>query len=429
SEPVKPKFRPKASSRKKPALPTPPPPSENDYRAAVAKYRSGGGGSGGGGGRSWTRGGDERGRSGRDWGRGRGYEGRGQRFRWPDNRFGGGRDGRGGGRGRFDQGRGRGRGGFVPVGQDFFVGGGTSGPVAYMPTSSSAGGGGWNRGSGGGGGWRGRGGGDTSDSEEEVDRRKRTVKAESGSGKGKGGSRKGGGVAAWGGVEGEEVEERADMEDDDEDMFGEGSGLGSKPGAKKQGEEAENGAGDGDVFDLMGLSGAGGHRPKSCKLPGMRKKEDLMEEEDSSFFFVQLPTKLPRPLREFQRRTHEDVEGASGTGNGTRKDGGEGIDGDGGGGRVTEVGAADGGAKSKPTAKAATEPKGLPPEELSFDQGLLRMRQGKIGKLYVHQSGKARLVIGGVSFVVHPGLPVSFVEEGVSIDAKKRSFCSFGQAS
>ena len=78
------------------------------------------------------------------------------------------------------------------------------------------------------------------------------------------------------------------MEDDDEDMFGEGSGLGSKPGAKKrpkskkggadsgtmadeeEGEEAENGAGDGDVFDLMGLSGAGGHRPKSCKLPGMR---------------------------------------------------------------------------------------------------------------------------------------------------------------
>ena len=68
--------------------------------------------------------------------------------------------------------------------------------------------------------------------------------------------------------------------------------------------------------------------------PLKKKKEDLMEEEDSSFFFVQLPTKLPRPLREFQRRTHEDVEGASGTGNGTRKDGGEGIDGDGGGGRV-----------------------------------------------------------------------------------------------
>lgn len=48
-------------------------------------------------------------------------------------------------------------------------------------------------------------------------------------------------------------------------------------------------------------------------------------------------------------------------------------------------------------------------------------------QLYVHQSGKARLVIGGVSLVVHPGLPVSFVEQGVSIDSDKRTFCSFGQ--
>ncbi|CAN0531531.1 unnamed protein product, partial [Scytosiphon promiscuus] len=38
-------------------------------------------------------------------------------------------------------------------------------------------------------------------------------------------------------------------------------------------------------------------------------------------------------------------------------------------------------------------------------------------QLYVHQSGKARLVIGGASLVVHPGLPVSFMEQGVSIDA------------
>lgn len=45
----------------------------------------------------------------------------------------------------------------------------------------------------------------------------------------------------------------------------------------------------------------------------------------------------------------------------------------------------------------------------------------------MHQSGKARLVIGGVSLVVHPGLPVSFVEQGVSIDSSERTFCSFGQ--
>lgn len=49
-------------------------------------------------------------------------------------------------------------------------------------------------------------------------------------------------------------------------------------------------------------------------------------------------------------------------------------------------------------------------------------------QLYVHKSGHARLVIGGVSLSVQSGLAVSFVEEGVSIDAgSQKSFCSFGQ--
>ncbi|CAN0431434.1 unnamed protein product, partial [Laminaria digitata] len=95
-------------------------------------------------------------------------------------------------------------------------------------------------------------------------------------------------------------------------------------------------------------------------------------------------------------------------------------------GAVGAGGATGGGAKGK-GASVAT---GLPPDDLAFDQGLRRMRPGKIGKLYVHQSGKSRLVIGGVSFVVHPGLPVSFVEQGVSIDAgNNKTFCSFGQVS
>ncbi|CAN0490467.1 unnamed protein product, partial [Scytosiphon promiscuus] len=49
-------------------------------------------------------------------------------------------------------------------------------------------------------------------------------------------------------------------------------------------------------------------------------------------------------------------------------------------------------------------------------------------QLHVHQSGKARLVIGGVSLVIHPGLRVSFIEQGVGIDAAdQRRFCSLGQ--
>lgn len=47
-----------------------------------------------------------------------------------------------------------------------------------------------------------------------------------------------------------------------------------------------------------------------------------------------------------------------------------------------EIGGAavDGGAKAKAKAKGP-EVDGLPKEELSFDQGLLRMRPGKIGKV------------------------------------------------
>ena len=77
---------------------------------------------------------------------------------------------------------------------------------------------------------------------------------------------------------------------------------------------------------------------------------------------------------------------------------------------------------------ACQQPAPLFPNLLS-SRRVLR-RRGFVGlrvQLYVHQSGKARLVIGGVSLVVHPGLPVSFVEQGVSIDSNKRTFCSFGQ--
>ena len=56
-----------------------------------------------------------------------------------------------------------------------------------------------------------------------------------------------------------------------------------------------------------------------------QNQAELTEEEDSSLFFVQLPTKLPRPLPAFQRAgtsTAKDGGGASspaGTGKGKGK--------------------------------------------------------------------------------------------------------------
>lgn len=96
-------------------------------------------------------------------------------------------------------------------------------------------------------------------------------------------------------AEDEEVEEVED--DDEEDMFGAGGGVESKSYGKKKrakskragvdpesvvdeegGEDADvfgaGGEGKGDVFNLMGMPGSGGHRPKSSRLPGMRVREE-----------------------------------------------------------------------------------------------------------------------------------------------------------
>ncbi|CAM9808412.1 unnamed protein product [Ectocarpus sp. 6 AP-2014] len=193
------------------------------------------------------------------------------------------------------------------------------------------------------------------------------------------------------------------------------------------GESVSKGGGGkgGDVLTLIGSDV--GRRSRSSKLPGMRNQAELTEEEDSSLFFVQLPTKLPRPLAACQR----GKDGASapvrgkGKGKGKATAGGPGVKEE--AGESGAGGAAAGATGGKGTGAAAEKASEIAADDVAFDRGLRRMRPGKIGKLYVHQSGKARLVIGGVSLVVHPGLPVSFVEQGVSIDAKQKTFCSFGQ--
>lgn len=45
-----------------------------------------------------------------------------------------------------------------------------------------------------------------------------------------------------------------------------------------------------------------------------QNQAELTEEEDSSLFFVQLPTKLPRPLPAFQRAGTSTAKGGSGGG-------------------------------------------------------------------------------------------------------------------
>ncbi|CAB1105645.1 unnamed protein product [Ectocarpus sp. CCAP 1310/34] len=390
SERAKPKFRPKAQARKKPA---PPPPPVTDYRGAAANYRSGGG------------------------------AGAGEH---------------GGERG----GRGRGRGGFVPVGQDFFVGGGGSGPAAYMPAGVTPGG------DGGGGGRRG--GGDTSESEDEQDRKRSSHSRKSGpGGRAVKEDAEGGGSSSAAGLKGPASGGSGgagEEEDDDENMFGVGESV-SKGGGGKEG----------DVLTLIGSDV--GRRSRSSKLPGMRvtgnvmseddsmrpvalpvtataqtpgsrlfaqanNQAELTEEEDSSLFFVQLPTKLPRPLAAFQRGKDGASAPVRGKGKG-KATGGPAVKEE--AGESGAGGAAAGATGGKGKGAAAEKASEIPADDVAFDQGLRRMRPGKIGKLYVHQSGKARLVIGGVSLVVHPGLPVSFVEQGVSIDAKQKTFCSFGQ--
>ncbi|CAN0009941.1 unnamed protein product, partial [Ectocarpus sp. 4 AP-2014] len=201
-------------------------------------------------------------------------------------------------------------------------------------------------------------------------------------------------------------------EDDDENMFGVGESV-SKGGGGK----------GGDLLTLIGSDV--GRRSRSSKLPGMRNQAELMEEEDSSLFFVQLPTKLPRPMAACQRGKDGAAAPVRGKGKGKATAGGPAVKAE--AGESGAGGAAAGATGGKGTRAAAEKASEIPADDVAFDQGLRRMRPGKIGKLYVHQSGKARLVIGGVSLVVHPGLPVSFVEQGVSIDAKQKTFCSFGQ--
>eukprot|EP00903_Cladosiphon_okamuranus_P022694 g20886.t2 len=446
-EPTKPKFRPKAQARKKPA---PPPPPVNDYREAAANYRSG---RGGGGGAEGEPGAHDRGGAG-----GGGYDGEAE--------------GVGGG---DETGTG-----------DFFVGGGGSGPTAYIPSGVSSVGGEDVDGRG-----RGRGGGDTSESEDEQDRRRRRSKSKKAAdgatkepksehGMAKEGA-KGSSSSAHEGAARRDGDFDADADDDiDEDMFGVGEPISKATASSSKGEDEDEDDedGKGDLFSLIGADVR--RRPKSVKLPGMRvtgnvmseedsmrpvalpvtamaqtpgtrlfaqanNQAELTEEEDSSLFFVQLPTKLPRPLPAFQRAggsAAKDGSGgvsssAAGAGKGKGKgkasghlvkeelgDSASGGGGGGGGGG----GAAGGGGMGKGGAGAEQgKAIGMPIEDPAFDQGLRRMRPGKIGKLYVHQSGKARLLIGGVSLVVHPGLPVSFLEQGVSIDSDKRTFCSFGQ--
>ncbi|CAN0240399.1 unnamed protein product [Scytosiphon promiscuus] len=258
------------------------------------------------------------------------------------------------------------------MGQDFFVGGGGSDPTAYMPSEVST------SGEGGGGGRRG--GGDTSDSEDEQARRSSSKTNKSSSGSSSSTTKQEAGVGD---------------DEDDEDI-------------------------------LIGDSDSSRRKPKSSKLPGMRNQAELVEEEDSSLFFVQLPTKLPRPLPAFQRGRDGGSQ-SSGGGKGKGKAlGGRVVQGNGpvenehGYEAAPAAGCTEGASMIVYGKRRTCTVVGL--------GGLRRMRAGKIGKLYVHQSGKARLVIGGVSLVVHPGLPVSFMEQGVSIDAAdQRSFCSFGQ--
>lgn len=96
---------------------------------------------------------------------------------------------------------------------------------------------------------------------EEVDRKRQTKAKNTSSGEAKGDRGKGKGKNAGG--------EGAGQESDD-DMFGVGEGL-TKGGAKGEGEEEEEAeGGDGDVFSLMGVPDAGGRKPRSSKLPGMR---------------------------------------------------------------------------------------------------------------------------------------------------------------
>ncbi|CAM9265984.1 unnamed protein product, partial [Discosporangium mesarthrocarpum] len=401
----KPKFRPKAQAKRKPS--EKPPVPEVDYRAGAAGYRAGGSGGWGGGvgtsGDGWEGKGAPCGQGGR--------QGRGGSS-WHDRGRG---RGRRGDQGRGDRGRGRGR-GFVPMGQDFFMGGGgTPGsgvssaaaetfrwhPSMAKPSASRDGGGG------GGSGKEGKGQGKVKSEVEDGDgdcNRNPNPCLTLALGKINNypglrlGSRSGSGSGVLGSYPGL--------------RFGLGPGLGGSMFCC--------------VYFFLAIDSYRSFLSTSflsCPDP-----DAILEEMDSSLYFVQFPTRLPRPLEEDRRDPLVKMAASSkGEWGGPSRLPLTGL------GKTHAVKDEEGSSgKPPPRAPAAKKATGDATgvgagEPLTFDQGLRKMKPGKIGKLYVHRSGNARLVIGGVSFMVHRGLPLSFVEEGVSISQEARTYCAIGQ--
>ncbi|KAH9131537.1 hypothetical protein LEN26_007674 [Aphanomyces euteiches] len=64
-----------------------------------------------------------------------------------------------------------------------------------------------------------------------------------------------------------------------------------------------------------------------------------------------------------------------------------------------------------------------------FDKSLHAMPGGFMGKINIHKSGKAVLVLGDKTFNIAPGHPPTFYEEAVSIDTKEELLSMLGPVS
>jgi len=131
------------------------------------------------------------------------------------------------------------------------------------------------------------------------------------------------------------------------------------------------------------------------------------QEEFHRIYLFQLPTVLPTlPLR--------PGDGSTGGGTGTT------VKMEGGGAAIAVEGAAAAGAvKPEDNGEDKDDAGGAPTHVGSARRRLRAFGSGRVGKLQVHASGKATLILGGCLYEVAPGMLAAFQQELAVIDASK----------
>jgi hypothetical protein len=151
------------------------------------------------------------------------------------------------------------------------------------------------------------------------------------------------------------------------------------------------------------------------------------KEEQFSWMTFKLPTRLPR-LAPHCTLSGRAMKNESGANNESTDDFMGGVD----PGDMDMPDAVPSSTTSAPIATPTVETTAT--SGFGFDDTLKDAAPGKYGKIVVHKSGKAYLIVGGsdsktpqVKMLLNEGLPCGFLQQAVAIDANQASYAPLGE--